>query len=414
MKKSMHRIAMLAVRLASIAPSPARLGLAILFSALAFAIGAQQVSATTVTYIVGTCVSGTHFTKIQLALDASPAPDTVKVCPGQYGEQITISHPVTLEGISAANGAQARIVTASVMNVNTTDTDGTPAVAQIFVNNVTGGDVNLTNLQVNGQGEGESGDFFIGVLYLNSSGTINQVTTSYQDGTGVTGFGMWIVGGNSKTSVTIENCSVHDFSQGGIFATTTASATNLTLALKNNLVSAVSGGVDAFFLDEGTDPTVTANTVIAGTGAGIVMVATEGSIMGNTILGSQLGIEVASDGPSVLSNNIYDTIDVGIDVGAGTLKVSKVEHNLIKSVLNPGSGGGTGIDLHCGNTSSTLVNSNTFMDMSEGYGNAPSGFAGSDTYLSVFSKIATCSSGSIPSKASAAARLKLATQSSEQ
>ena len=34
MKKSMHRIAMLAVRLASIAPSPARLGLAILFSGI--------------------------------------------------------------------------------------------------------------------------------------------------------------------------------------------------------------------------------------------------------------------------------------------------------------------------------------------------------------------------------------------
>jgi len=306
-------------------------------------------------------------------------------------------------------------IVSTAMSINTTATDGNPAAAQIFVNNVTGGDVNLTNLELNGQGNGEGGTgvFFIGVLYLESSGTVNQVVTSYQDGTNVTGFGMWIVGGNSKASVTVENCSVHDFSQGGIFATTTASATNLTLALKNNVVSAVSEGVDGFFLDEGTDPTVSGNTVIGGSETGIVMVATEGSITGNTILGSPLGIELASDGPSVTSNNIYDTVQEGIDVGAGSLKVSKIEHNLIKSV-NSGTEGETGIDLKCGNTSSTLVNSNTFMDMDYGYADAPAGFAGSDTYLSVLFKIGTCSSGSVPSKAGAVARLKALGQSSEQ
>jgi parallel beta-helix repeat protein len=413
MKKYMPRIATLAVRLASAAPSSAKLSLAVFFSAMALAIGAQQVSAATVTYIVGTCRSGTQFSTIQKALDASPAPDKVEVCPGSYAEQINISHPVTLEGIEQGNGAQVRIV-ATAMTINTTATDGTPAAAQIFVNNVTGGDVNLTNLLVSGQGNGEGGTgvFFIGVLYLESSGTINQVSTSYQDGTSVTGFGMWIVGGSSKSSVTVENCSVHDFSQGGIFATSTATATNLTLTLKNNVVSAVSEGVDGMFLDEATDPTVSGNTVSGGTSAGIVMVATEGSITGNTILGSQVGIELASDGPSVTSNNIYDTEQKGIDVGAGPLKVSKIEHNIIKSV-NAGSVGETGIELHCSNISSTLVNSNTFMDMDYGYGDAPAGFAGSDTYLGVLFKIGTCSGGSA-SKASAAGRPKLSGQSLEQ
>ena len=63
--------------------SPAKLSLAIWFSALALAFGAPEMSAATVTYIVGTCVSGTHFSTIQAALDASPAPNTVEVCPGQ-------------------------------------------------------------------------------------------------------------------------------------------------------------------------------------------------------------------------------------------------------------------------------------------------------------------------------------------
>src|ERR1700685_1661134 len=87
--------------------SPAKLSLAIWFSALALALafGVQEMSATTVTYIVGTCTSGTHFSTIQAALDASPAPNTVEVCPGIYSEQLTITRPVTLEGIAAGNGS---------------------------------------------------------------------------------------------------------------------------------------------------------------------------------------------------------------------------------------------------------------------------------------------------------------------
>ena len=90
--------------------SPAKLSLAVWISALALAFGAQKMSAASVTYIVGACRSGTHFSTIQSALDASPSPDTVQVCPGSYAEQITISHPVTLEGINQGNGAQVRIV----------------------------------------------------------------------------------------------------------------------------------------------------------------------------------------------------------------------------------------------------------------------------------------------------------------
>jgi hypothetical protein len=44
--------------------SPAKLSLAIWFSALTLAFGAQKMSAATVTYIVGTCTSGTHFSTI--------------------------------------------------------------------------------------------------------------------------------------------------------------------------------------------------------------------------------------------------------------------------------------------------------------------------------------------------------------
>ena len=132
--------------------SHSKLTLAASLLALALAFGAQEMLAASVTYIVGTCTSGTQFSTIQSALDASPAPNTVKVCPGQYAEQVTITKPVTVEGITASNGALAQIMPPSGYTTNATvDFLGTPlpAVAQVYVNNVSGGAVNLTNLDVN-------------------------------------------------------------------------------------------------------------------------------------------------------------------------------------------------------------------------------------------------------------------------
>src|ERR1700678_1429748 len=274
--------------------SSAKLSLAVWFSALALTFGTQKVTAASVTYIVGTCISGTQFSTIQAALNASPAPNTVEVCPGTYLEQVAISHPVTLEGITAGNGSLAQIELPSDYIVNATVNGGAdPAIAQIYVNDVSGGSVNLTNLDVNGVGFDTDDSIFIGVLYNQSSGTINRVTTSAQNtgggATDVDGWGMWIQGGSSKPSVTVENSSVHDFSGGGILALGETTAPDLTVTIKNNVVSADAEFTNNVVVEEGTDPTVTGN-IVSGVGDyGIIVDATTGSITGNTFLGSQIG-----------------------------------------------------------------------------------------------------------------------------
>jgi hypothetical protein len=48
---------------------PFKLMLALLISAFVFAFAAQELHATTLTYIVGTCKAGTQFTTIQSALN---------------------------------------------------------------------------------------------------------------------------------------------------------------------------------------------------------------------------------------------------------------------------------------------------------------------------------------------------------
>jgi hypothetical protein len=396
--------------------SPAKLSLALWFWALALAFGAQQMSAATVTYIVGTCKSGTQFSAIQSALDASPAPDTVEVCPGQYAEQLTITKPVTLEGITASNGSLAQIVEppAGYTTNATVFFLGTPipAVAQIYVNNVSGGTVNLTNLDVYGAGsQSLSGGYFIGIVYEGSSGTINQVVTSLQEPpSNGSGLGMWIEGGSSNPSVTVENSSLHDFSSGGILVIGTAETPNLTTTIKNNLIDSDVNSANTYnlTLEEGSNAKVTGNFISGGQVGVFIEVAT-GSVTGNTIFGSQYGVELDFDGVSVTSNNIYGTGFAGIDVEAASLKASVVENNTIKTA---GAGNFIGIDLECNSVSSSKVNSNTIMDSFYGYGNAPAGFGGSNTYIDDYTNVNTCDTGAVSKKASA--RLKLWGQSQEQ
>jgi parallel beta-helix repeat protein len=410
MKKPMTLTATLTAGFTSTRHTPKRI-LAIWLSAVALALacGTQQLSAASVTYIVGTCKSGTQFSTIQSALDASPAPNTVEVCPGQYNEQITITKPVTLEGISQGNEAQVRIYTpGGGLKVNasvyTGDTVLTPAAAQIYVKNA-GGSVNLANLNVNGIANGQSGSgaFVIGILYDETPGTINHVIAFNQDGLNTVGFGIFLEGGSSDPSVTVENCSLYDFSQAAIFAIGTTDTPNLKAVIENNFVSSASQSTYDIVVEEATNATVSGNVVSGGL-YGVYIVTPEGSVSGNTILGSEIGIDLTLDGVSVKSNKMYGTILTGITIEAPSLSISAVQSNTVKTVTNPNQGGGTGIDLGCHDISSSQVHSNTIMDSNYGYGNAPAGFSGSNTYFGVFSEIdlASCTNANISSKSRAA------------
>jgi hypothetical protein len=152
--------------------SRTNLSLLMLVSALLLGFGTPTARATT-TYIVGTCKPGTQFSTIQSALNATPAPTVVEVCPGSYPEQITISKPVTLEGVVAGNSSFATVVVPpGGLTNNTTLAGGQAAAAQILVQNV-GGAVNLTNLVVD-ETNG-SANYPIGIFYENTPGTMNHM-----------------------------------------------------------------------------------------------------------------------------------------------------------------------------------------------------------------------------------------------
>jgi hypothetical protein len=420
MKNPLNRIATLAVRVAFAAHSTVNLKLAVRLSGLAlvFVFGVQQMSAT-VTYYVGTCKLGDTFTTIQSALDASPAPNVVAVCPGQYAEQLNITKPVTIEGITGNTGDRAQIILPDNYGVNTTltdDGDSMPAVAQVLVHNVSGA-VNLTNLAVNGEGFGLNDVHFVGIVYENSSGTINRVITAFQNGDGasnVVGFGMWIQGGSAKPTVAVENSSIHDFEADGVLVTGTTTATELTVAIKNNFISSTFSASYGIAVEPGSNATVTGNVANVGL-VGISIDSSPASVSGNTLVGSTAGILLSVDGPSVKSNNIFNTTNFGIDVSVA-LKTSVVEDNTIRTVNEPGSLDvtGMGINLDCQKTSSTQVNSNTIADSLYGYGNAPAGFGGVNNYVGVVTEVGTCTNASVANKEIVPARMKWLEQSREQ
>lgn len=61
-------------------------------------------------YAVGTCKPTLpSFANISAAVSSVPPSSTVLVCPGTYKEQVTISQPLTLQGITSANSARAVI-----------------------------------------------------------------------------------------------------------------------------------------------------------------------------------------------------------------------------------------------------------------------------------------------------------------
>lgn len=330
----------------------------------------------TVTYAVGTCEPKlTSFTTIQGALDAAPAPNVVKVCPGTYNEQIVIGTPVTVEGITAGGSSQAVIAPpAGGLTVNATNDYGQPVAAQVFVQSG-GQEVNLSNLTVDGTGNNVSADIqVVGVFYLGSSGTLDHLAVQNQSGNG-TGTGVWLEGGIPVPSVTVENSSVRGFNYCGIEAETNSSLSELDATVKGNYVS---GGLQyGILLDAGQTTSLSGNLVT--TFWGIEINGGAGSVSKNTTVNPQpanygggAGIALYTDGVSVTSNAIYnDTGSAGLTAQSS---IARVTGNIIIE---------SGIAIALDGSGSDNVHSNTILGAGWGLINVATGADPKNTFYSV-------------------------------
>ncbi|MBZ5656053.1 MAG: DUF1565 domain-containing protein [Acidobacteriia bacterium] len=344
-------------------------------SVVAVAIaGSQLCAATVLTYAVGTCLPKLPtFGTISAAVAATPAQGVIKVCPGIYNEQVVITQPVTLEGISDGNSDQVIIaVPGGGFVPNTFDMYGEPVGAQVLVDSVTGGDVNIRNITVDGTNDGTSPiSYLAGIVYQDSSGTVNRVTARNQAGVGFYSTGVWLRG-SSDPSVTVENSDIHDFDFDGILSGEVGGfPSSLTTTIKGNQVLARPDcACSGIFLQSGTRNTVTAN-FIADALSGIYMeTGVTGSISANTLMSNYYGVTSGADGSSITSNKIFGG-STAITAYGNTTQVQS--NTIVMSKF--------GIDFDC--HSNPDVNANTMNDVTVGVVNVPPGVSTKNSYFNV-------------------------------
>ena len=330
---------------------------------LALITGAQALSATTL--IVGNCKSGGYST-IQGAINKAPAGAIVQVCPGTYSEQVSITRAVTLEGISSNGTDMATIAPPAngLTQTAATDIPGFTVAYQVWVNNSPGA-VNISNIFLDGRNNlvPSCAPAIAGIYYQNSHGTINGVTASSQSGNRC-GVGIWVEGGSSNPSVTVENSVVISFDYLGIFAETTFEAdTQLTAKITNNELFAIDVCYAGIVVESGTTSTVTKNFLELYIGPyggfcnyGIFIApSAAGSVSANTVENYGTGIGANADGVPVTSNNLLSN---GTGINVQTTVAAIKQNSVFES--------GIGIEFNCianPNVLSNIINwSNTGLD----------------------------------------------------
>ena len=303
---------------------------------------------------------------------------TIYVKDGSYVEQLDIGKDLTLAGES-----QAETIIQSPTIVDTKLTyAGVDRHPVVYVHSAA---VDIENLTVDGDGQGNGNYRFIGIAYYNAGGTMDHVTVTGvresplngdQQGTGI----MVLNVDSALRTVHIQNSDINDYQKSGIWA----DGTGLTADIESNVVTGVGntlqiaqngievedgaighvahntvsgneysgsfGGPDwitqtqstgILLLYPGAGSTVEMNTVdgndigIADIGGTVI----SGNILGSSLANRDFGI-LLEDGSSTLSGNSITGGNVGIAlyslVGDGADTIANISGGSI-------SGAGTGV-----------------------------------------------------------------------
>jgi hypothetical protein len=340
------------------------------------------------TFFVGTCHAGS-FSTISAAVAAAPAGSTVAVCPGTYQEQVFITQPITLQGITSGGADRARIVVPASVTGGppnwqfVPDPDFINQVApQIFVNSP-GGSVKISNLTIDGSGEHGastcaalvSGAWITTAIFFeNSSGTVNEVDTLGQGINSGCGVGIRAYAAPpASPTVTITNNSINDANLEGIFVEAPTAGGNLNVSVMKNtlMVGANDHGSYALFYT-GISGTISSNFIQA-QGHGVLDEGASGPLTfaDNTIISTNAGIGFGGilgegtvlPGPQTLTGNRVVNYYVGITVGnpAHTLKGNAIVNSFLA------------IELGCNATN--VLTANTVNNAQIGMDTIPAGFS---------------------------------------
>ncbi len=326
------------------------------------------------------------FPSIQYAVTHVPEGSTINICPGTYYEQVTISQPLTLQGISGNNNSSQVIIAMPPDGLTTTSSlqFGTIA-AQV---EVTKGPVNITGITVDGTASSSNcpNGFYVGIFYSGdtnadasgASGVVNGVEIRYQS-CGNADWGLGIMAeygeqGDGKKSFTIENSNIHDQTNSGILA----HGSGLIVSIKNNNVASTTPYSEATGIVVLSATGSVSNNNVDSFQTGVYVDA-EVDVSGNTVGNSSLdGIDVLEAGATVTSNRIWNSSRAGISLSTG----GTIENNIITNTVIPSFPFlyPIGIEFAC---STNTVSENIINGAYTGIDSVPAAFNGVNTVYNV-------------------------------
>jgi hypothetical protein len=312
------------------------------------------------TVAVGSCIPHLKmYPTISQAVAAVSSGSTILVCPGNYGEQVLITHPLTLEGVRAGNADNPTITVprGGLKDSVIAATNGVAMFYQILVQGTESGRVNIRNLAVNGTSSANRGlsGWIGGIYFQNSSGTVSYVSTYGQKGNGY-GFGIFLEGTTAQAkTVTVANNTVHDFDSEGIRTNGTNSSLRVNIN-GNSVISSSSfsgapvyGGIDV----QGAAGSIAYNRVLthpapAGVSAGTgIAFPSDSKVIGNTVVSFTVGMWSLGNANTINSNDV--SLAVGAIVISGSSNV--IEYNVLFTTVD----GGTAIGIDGAGTNNIVI-----------------------------------------------------------
>lgn len=377
--------------------------------------GCSRATATTY-YYAGVCHPGSYRT-IGEAVAAVPAGSTILICPGTYAEQVFISKPLTLHGMSNSSTSGPVIAVPS---------DGLLFESSLFVATgvapqieVLADGVTLSNLIVDGTAGSSNCPIGVsaGIMFADgSSGTVNQVAMVNQN---CDSGGIAILaenGAGTERTVTIEGSSVRATTQSagyyGIVGFSDQSSSTLTLNIENNglatganwgiaMAGSVAGTISnntvqgaAYGIYSSSTATVTIeNNLVNYTLFGIDVAGGQPTVRGNTSIGNTVGIDVEDGQPIVTGNTIVGNLggpNIGIEASGGKITSNHIFDNsqgginiLSNTVTVQGNhiaNASTAITFNC---NSPTVSGNLITDTPIGIAKVPASYTGANTFSAV-------------------------------
>jgi len=277
------------------------------------------------------------FRGIQNAITGATAGDTVNVGAGTYKEQVVVTGKnLDIEGAGAGNS----IIESPDLLGHSFTGNGNPYKAIVSIED--GSSVTLSGFTIDGRGQGNANNRFLGVGIHNANATLDGLDITgvrnggvsgtldgVQAGTGVEAFN----DDNVARTVTLENSTIADFQKNGaafLGGDLTVNIDHNTITGAGNTTAIAQNGVEFFGLGGGTVTGSITNNTISGFSYGnsstvassILLSGASGTtVQGNTVTGTGgtggYGLDADVSDNLTISDNDFSNLEEGVVLYSG-------------------------------------------------------------------------------------------------